>query len=293
MASFNWNKNYLTGLSDVDDQHYQLVMKLNNFSQLVAENKISFDDISTLFKQLADYAVFHFKQEEALMAAAGIDRRHLAKHIQTHRDFIQEVSSMFAGISNDNTGAVKSLLDFLTHWLVYHILGTDQNMARQIEMIKSGVSPADSYDREENEVSSSTEPLLQALNSLFQQVSDRNKELLQLNQSLERIVAERTNALSEANRHLEELALTDVLTGLPNRRQGMRQLEILWKDTVLKNSTLSCMMIDADHFKEVNDTYGHDAGDLVLIELAKTLLHCYRNDDIVCRLGGDEFLISA
>jgi len=51
------------------------------------------------------------------------------------------------------------------------------------------------------------------------------------------------------------------------------------------------MMIDADHFKEVNDTYGHDAGDDVLRGLAKELQGSVRSDDIVCRLGGDEFLI--
>jgi len=51
------------------------------------------------------------------------------------------------------------------------------------------------------------------------------------------------------------------------------------------------MMIDADHFKEINDTYGHDAGDTVLCELARTLQHSVRTDDFVCRLGGDEFLI--
>jgi hemerythrin len=51
------------------------------------------------------------------------------------------------------------------------------------------------------------------------------------------------------------------------------------------------MMIDADHFKEVNDNYGHDAGDLVLKELARALKHALRTDDLVCRLGGDEFLV--
>lgn len=50
-------------------------------------------------------------------------------------------------------------------------------------------------------------------------------------------------------------------------------------------------MVDADHFKEVNDTFGHDAGDDVLRELSKALAHTVRSDDIVCRLGGDEFLI--
>ena len=56
-------------------------------------------------------------------------------------------------------------------------------------------------------------------------------------------------------------------------------------------AALSCMLIDVDYFKQVNDTYGHDAGDKVLYELGKTLLHSVRNDDFVARLGGDEFFI--
>ncbi len=112
-----------------------------------------------------------------------------------------------------------------------------------------------------------------------------------LNLSLEKKVAERTRELSEANIRLETIALTDALTELPNRRHGMRVLKALWKEAVKDNTPLSCMMIDADHFKQVNDTYGHDAGDTVLCELAKTLSHSVRTDDLVCRLGGDEFLI--
>ncbi|MCP3893645.1 MAG: diguanylate cyclase, partial [Bacteroides sp.] len=115
--------------------------------------------------------------------------------------------------------------------------------------------------------------------------------LKQLNESLEEKVALRTRELSEANRHLEELSLTDVLTELPNRRHAIRCLSILWKKALQNDSPLVCMMIDADHFKEVNDTYGHDAGDAVLMELAKTLQHALRSDDTVCRLGGDEFFI--
>jgi len=51
------------------------------------------------------------------------------------------------------------------------------------------------------------------------------------------------------------------------------------------------MIIDADHFKKVNDSYGHNAGDIVLSELAKTIHDAVRNDDIACRLGGDEFFV--
>ena len=50
-------------------------------------------------------------------------------------------------------------------------------------------------------------------------------------------------------------------------------------------------MIDADYFKSINDTYGHDIGDLVLIKLGLAIKHSIRNDDLVCRLGGDEFVV--
>ena len=291
MEAFHWNKNFITGLTEVDQQHHQLVNILNRFGSLLAEDKVVFDDIEEVFTELASYAQYHFKEEEALMFQIEIDSRHLKEHLESHQDFLKEVTFMHATVSPDSPEAAKNLLDFLTHWLAFHILGSDQNMARQIEAIKAGSTPAEAYDKEERERDNSTEPLINALKGLFQQVSARNRDLSELNQSLEAKVSERTKELLEANLHLEELSLTDALTGLPNRRHGMRQLERLWSESLKSKSPLSCMMIDADHFKEVNDTYGHDAGDVVLCELAKTLQDAIRTDDIVCRLGGDEFFI--
>ncbi|MEA3363535.1 MAG: diguanylate cyclase [Thermodesulfobacteriota bacterium] len=106
-----------------------------------------------------------------------------------------------------------------------------------------------------------------------------------------RALLQKTVALSKANQKLGELALTDVLTGLPNRRYAMQILEQLWAESLENNTSLACLMIDADGFKEINDSYGHDAGDIVLRKLAKELQYSVRTDDIVCRLGGDEFLI--
>lgn len=291
MESFHWGKHFLTGLTDVDKQHHHLVDIINTFGNLLAENTIVFEDIEVLFKELTEYSHYHFEEEEAMMVKEGIDHRHLKNHIQIHQNFLDDVTALCSGVTEDNIEPAKHLLNFLTHWLVYHMLGKDQNMARQIAAIQSGVNPSDAYIAEEKESDQTTEPLLVALNGLFEQVSARNKELLLLNQSLEEKVAQRTKELSEANIHLEELSLTDVLTGLPNRRHAMRYLASLWDESTKNDLPLVCMMVDADHFKEVNDTFGHDAGDVVLIELAKTLGRALRNDDIVCRLGGDEFFI--
>ena len=291
MESFHWNNSYITGLQDVDHQHQQLVNIINQFGNLLAEDKVVLNDIEVIFEQLSNYTQYHFQEEEALMLKIGIDRRHFEHHIKAHKSFLNEVSSMHAEITEENLGSANHLLEFLIHWLAYHILGSDQNMARQITAIQSGMTADKAYEAEEKNSDSATEPLLVALNGLFEQVSARNKELVKLNMSLEEKVQQRTLQLSEANHHLEELSLTDVLTGLPNRRHAMRCLSACWEESTKSNSSLVCVMIDADHFKAVNDTYGHDAGDVVLVELSTSLQNAFRNDDTVCRLGGDEFFV--
>lgn len=187
--------------------------------------------------------------------------------------------------------ALTRLLDFLIHWLAYHILGMDQNTARQLEVIKTGASAEHALKTANLEIANATDALLSALSHLYQQVSERNNELYLLNKTLEMKVAQRTKELLDANEHLKELTVTDVLTNIPNRRYAMAHLSILWEKAQQKNTPLSCLMIDADHFKEVNDKYGHAAGDKVLVELSQQLQQALRNDDIVCRLGGDEFLV--
>ncbi len=97
--------------------------------------------------------------------------------------------------------------------------------------------------------------------------------------------------LAASNKRLQQLALTDELTGLPNRRFANEQLERLWAMPQRNRNPLSCMMIDIDYFKLVNDTYGHKAGDDALKQIAKELQLSVRKQDAVCRLGGEEFLI--
>lgn len=93
------------------------------------------------------------------------------------------------------------------------------------------------------------------------------------------------------NKQLEELALTDALTGLPNRRA----IED-WAGTQLSSAARHgfpfwVALADLDHFKQVNDTFGHDAGDAVLKKFAKILKGSLRRGDLCGRLGGEEFLL--
>ena len=105
------------------------------------------------------------------------------------------------------------------------------------------------------------------------------------------IVVEDITELKAQAAHIEQLAFYDPLTGLPNRsllRDRVRQ--VLTHSTRHKNHG-AILFIDLDNFKALNDTKGHNIGDLLLIEVAKRLLDCVRNSDTVARMGGDEFVV--
>ena len=93
------------------------------------------------------------------------------------------------------------------------------------------------------------------------------------------------------NRKLRTAAMTDVLTSLPNRRYAMKRLYKEHKESEDSGAPLSAIMIDIDHFKQVNDKHGHDVGDVVLSETADVLRRNTRRGEVVCRLGGEEFLV--
>src|SRR6185436_6107102 len=90
---------------------------------------------------------------------------------------------------------------------------------------------------------------------------------------------------------LERLAVTDPLTGLSNRRGGEQNIASEISRARRQKSPLSCILLDIDRFKEVNDTYGHQAGDHVLREISALLRRTVRAYDILVRWGGEEFLI--
>jgi len=118
-----------------------------------------------------------------------------------------------------------------------------------------------------------------------------NKELLAFSNTLEQQISQRTSELELANRKLEEIASHDSLTGLINRRGLAIFIEQMIQQHRREGSPFCLSIIDLDHFKQVNDNYGHDAGDLVLLEVAKLMKLIIRSQDTVVRWGGEEFLI--
>ena len=123
-------------------------------------------------------------------------------------------------------------------------------------------------------------------------------ELKKFNQELEARVRVRTKELDEANnllkqknKLLKEMAIRDGLTGLYNRRHLTNSINREYKRTQRYKTDFSIIMLDLDFFKKVNDNHGHDFGDFVLVNFSDRLLDCTRETDVVCRMGGEEFVI--
>ncbi|QLG39101.1 MULTISPECIES: sensor domain-containing diguanylate cyclase [unclassified Paenibacillus] len=125
------------------------------------------------------------------------------------------------------------------------------------------------------------------LQELYQATNEANKELERLHEEYK----VKQQALIKVNDQLETLASTDLLTGLKNRRffqDKMLESLGLFRET---QYVFSLLVVDIDHFKNINDTYGHPIGDLVLGNLAGLLQSVSRSTDVVARYGGEEFVI--
>jgi len=120
----------------------------------------------------------------------------------------------------------------------------------------------------------------QDFNALFSEIQARNAEL-----------ALRQSHLETVNRTLSNQAMCDPLTGLANRACFSEQLEIAIRKARMTGTRVGVLYIDNDHFKDINDSFGHAAGDSLLVNVGKRLSGAVRESDLVARLGGDEFVI--
>ncbi|QDT11680.1 diguanylate cyclase [Stieleria marina] len=124
----------------------------------------------------------------------------------------------------------------------------------------------------------------------FRDVTHIEKHRVELESMLSMLRSSR-DEVERKNAELEILATQDALTGCLNRRAFFARFDRLWEAAKKANAPLSCIMIDNDHFKNVNDTYGHQVGDEVLRRVARTIRDQHGERGLVCRYGGEEFCV--
>ncbi len=133
--------------------------------------------------------------------------------------------------------------------------------------------------------------LTHTFNHMTQRLADSQAQVSSYQRTLEDKVAQRTKELEIATAHAYKLAQHDILTGLPNRSLLNNRLKQILSQAQREHVQVACLFLDFDHFKRINDTLGHDAGDQLLQAIAQRLTSAVRDSDTVARLGGDEFVI--
>lgn len=125
----------------------------------------------------------------------------------------------------------------------------------------------------------------------FRKAQDLNILLFKYQFELEELVRTRTKSLEEKSDQLEKLASIDPLTEIYNRRKFIEVCEIELNRFARHHHAFSIFMLDIDDFKNINDNYGHDIGDIVIKKVADTIRHATRGSDYFGRWGGEEFII--
>lgn len=161
----------------------------------------------------------------------------------------------------------------LVYRLEYYLLHPNFELLFQaLKPLVENIDSPDTYDRH-----------IEQFIDMFIRYGDITPELVLLGETLQ--------SLWHRNKALIEIAMVDGLTGLMNRRGFLVVVHELFYLAQRKKETIAIFMIDVDHFKKINDQYGHPKGDTVLKGVAKSLKSNVRKSDVLCRYGGEEFVI--
>lgn len=223
MKTFEWSPVFETGLEEVDTQHRRLVELVNDLGDKLESGEAQ--HIDATLNALAQYTVYHFGCEEALMRSAGVDPEYAQRHEATHRLFVKQVTDWISQRNAPGQTTLPQLLDYLANWLIFHILGDDQSMGRQVAAIRKGQDAHQAFTGDRVSDDPRTVILLGGLRRLYSDLLERNEKLLTakqsliaLNENLETRVQERTAALLAANERIrleqERLIETEKMASL-------------------------------------------------------------------------------
>lgn len=198
MDFMTWTDDYATGIDIVDQQHRHLLEMVNEAAALLLEGpSAQHADRQALFAGLISYTAEHFSTEEGVMRDQGIDPRVYQHHCQTHVRLVGEVLDWQKRLADPDPLIWQQLLGFLAGWLMFHVLGEDHTMARQIHAIQAGMTPERAYGEAEGDrLTPSEAALSRTVSGLYSQLSAQIGEIGLHNQQLEALVQARTNDLT-------------------------------------------------------------------------------------------------
>ncbi|WP_161957583.1 bacteriohemerythrin [Mariprofundus sp. EBB-1] len=175
---FPWNANFETGVALIDEQHKQLVHLLNLLAAHLAHQSAPVK-LNQVFDELAAYADYHFKAEEAIWQPYFKADSRFISHQHTHDSFITQVLRLKEEEGTKSLDEViEDVLKFLTHWLAYHILDSDKRMAKTILAVDSGLTLEQAVQQADREMSGSMKLLIDTVMNMYDTLSSRTLDLM-------------------------------------------------------------------------------------------------------------------
>jgi diguanylate cyclase (GGDEF)-like protein len=233
----------------------------------------------------SDWRSYTIKNSAQTLGTVTINFSH-ARFNQARQEVVQ-LGIQIAGIGMTFIAVIGVITGYLLTRRLAVLSSAAQQMAHGDLRVQTGLKGRD----ELAVVSRAFDDMARSVETTVASLHAREHELRAAQEELEMRVEERTQDLANANKKLTFLALHDPLTSLANRSLLMDRLEQGILRAQREDSRLAIMVMDLDHFKEINDTLGHNIGDQLLIEVAQRLKKALRNTDTIARLGGDEFAI--
>lgn len=173
---FPWSPHLETGITLIDEQHHVLVALLNRLAQQHVEGA-SEPEIHTILGELADYADFHFRSEEAIWQTHLSGDALLDEHVQSHQRFFAHITELRSG-DRPFQAVLDDLFAFLTQWLAYHILDKDKRMAFVVLALQDGLGQEAARQWADEHMRGATATLIQTVLTMYQALSSQALELM-------------------------------------------------------------------------------------------------------------------
>ncbi|MEI7457118.1 MAG: bacteriohemerythrin [Nitrosomonadales bacterium] len=264
---FPWSDNFSTGIPLIDEQHKRLIHLINLLACGLAYQSDT-TELDRIFSELADYAAYHFKTEEAVWHTHLADDEWEVEHKISHNRFVADLLELK---SNKNKATanetLKDILSFLTHWLAFHILESDKHMSKVALALQAGMTLTDAKLQASADMSGSMKVLIETVLSMYDTLSNRTLRLIK--EVIDRQKAEEklrlaANAIENT---LEAICITDHCANIIDANPAFQQITRQSLDALIgKNlrelkSGLEDDLLFSGIMKELADK-GHWSGEI-------------------------------
>jgi len=264
---FPWNPDFNTGIALIDQQHQELIYLVNKVAHLFAESSKP-HIIEQVLNELSDYAVYHFQSEENIWTRFLPETEETLKHQQIHQDFIDYIISIREEKNLFDEKVIREFLSFLVHWLSFHILDTDRNMAHMVLAVQAGRSIADARTMVSHEAQKTKQLFMTTLLKMYDSISSKNLQLMR--EIGKRQQAEERLRLfkSAIDTSLEAIFITDHHGMLVDANPAFcARVHKTWEELSDFNiRQLNPTLFDAQNIREAwkyTNKYGHWAGEIL------------------------------